>query len=63
MRMMQQKRLDLKNNQFPEVDITSKESEIKINEPITDSASLTQIVNHNTEDNSSEVNEEVMRQF
>ena len=60
---MQQKRLDLKNNQFPEVDITSKESEIKINEPITDSASLTQIVNHNTEDNSSEVNEEVMRQF
>ena len=44
--MMQQKRLNLKNNQFPEVDITSKESEIKGNEPITDSASLTQIVNH-----------------
>lgn len=55
---MQQKRLNLKNNQFPVVDIESRESEIKKTEQQSkDECSLTQLVENKTQ---SEINEERM---
>lgn len=58
MRKMQQKRLNLKNNQFPVVDIESRESEIKKTEQQSkDECSLTQLVENKTQ---SEINEERM---